>query len=602
MDEQCEDSSNKRSRCATESSTSSSSSYESSIEPSMPSAPDGGWGWVVVFASFLCHLLADGFAFSFGVLYKDFLVYFGESKSKTSWIGSLFFGVPMMFGPFASYLTSRYGCRKVTIGGGLITAAGFIISSFMESVEMLCLTFGCVAGFGLSLIYIPAIVVVAFYFERKRAFATGLAVCGSGIGTFAIAPLTEYVLEWYTWKGGMLIWAGLALNLVICGALFRPLKFTQEEKFQRALDTFDRLSRAKSNSRFSLQDDARHENGTSNCHGSVEKLQHLLQQPISHSVMQLPTYLKDNTGHFDAAKILNELRNNNTSIKQLLSEFMSSQSISECFDPNNSHLFSSEDTVQVAGNHPTQNLDQSKKEVIWRRQRTAHLRRKAKCIAALYEPMRRKDIFYRGNLLKRVPVSFRATSCPDLHLNVFPSDSSEDNRYSFSRVFRNIQKMLKEMVDMSVVKNSLFLLFTFSNFVLYFWYDVPYVFLVDKAIEDGIGEKPASMLMSVSGIVNTVGQVIYGFLGDRPGINVYVLYAVSIILCGVSITVIPFFTAYVPLAVISACFGLFVSANYSLCTILLVDFVGMNRLTNAYGLLMMNLGIANLIGPPVAGK
>ncbi len=32
------------------------------------------------------------------------------------------------------------------------------------------------------------------YFEKKRAFATGIAVCGSGLGTFIMAPVTRRYL------------------------------------------------------------------------------------------------------------------------------------------------------------------------------------------------------------------------------------------------------------------------------------------------------------------------------------------------------------------------------------------------------------------------
>lgn len=46
---------------------------------------------------------------------------------------------------------------------------------------------------GFGLMYLPAIVIVGFYFEQKRALATGLAVCGSGIGTFLFAPFGKYV-------------------------------------------------------------------------------------------------------------------------------------------------------------------------------------------------------------------------------------------------------------------------------------------------------------------------------------------------------------------------------------------------------------------------
>ncbi|VBB35587.1 unnamed protein product, partial [Acanthocheilonema viteae] len=43
------------------------------------------------------------------------------------------------------------------------------------------------AGFGL--IYLPSIVTVGYYFEKKRSIATGIAVAGSGVGTFVLPPL-----------------------------------------------------------------------------------------------------------------------------------------------------------------------------------------------------------------------------------------------------------------------------------------------------------------------------------------------------------------------------------------------------------------------------
>ena len=48
------------------------------------------------------------------------------------------------------------------------------------------------AGIGFGFIYLPAIVSVSMYFESKRAFATGIAVCGSGLGTFIMAPVTRW--------------------------------------------------------------------------------------------------------------------------------------------------------------------------------------------------------------------------------------------------------------------------------------------------------------------------------------------------------------------------------------------------------------------------
>lgn len=75
------------------------------------------------------------------------------------------------------------------------------------------------------MIYLPAVVAVGYYFETKRSLATGIAVCGSGVGTFAFAPLATMLLNAYGWRGANLILAGLILNCVIFGALMRPLVY-----------------------------------------------------------------------------------------------------------------------------------------------------------------------------------------------------------------------------------------------------------------------------------------------------------------------------------------------------------------------------------------
>ena len=61
-------------------------------------APDGGWGWVVLFASFCSSVIVDGTCFSFGIFYTEFLIEFGEDKGKTAWVGSVLNGMYMIMG------------------------------------------------------------------------------------------------------------------------------------------------------------------------------------------------------------------------------------------------------------------------------------------------------------------------------------------------------------------------------------------------------------------------------------------------------------------------------------------------------------------------
>ena len=108
-------------------------------------------------------------------------------------------------GPFVSVLANRFGFRTVTIMGSLLASTSLALSIFATSVEYLYVTVGIIGGIGFGLVYVPSVIFVGFYFEKKRALATGIAVCGSGIGTFVMAPLTSWLLEEYGWQGTILI-------------------------------------------------------------------------------------------------------------------------------------------------------------------------------------------------------------------------------------------------------------------------------------------------------------------------------------------------------------------------------------------------------------
>lgn len=72
------------------------------------------------------------------------------------------------------------------------------------------------------MIYLPSIVCVSQYFEKRRALATGIGVSGAGIGTFVLSPLTSLLINTYTWQGAILIQAGLVLNCLACASVYKP--------------------------------------------------------------------------------------------------------------------------------------------------------------------------------------------------------------------------------------------------------------------------------------------------------------------------------------------------------------------------------------------
>lgn len=195
-----------------------------------PKIPDGGWGWMVVLSSLVICMIADGISMSFGLLYSEFLNHFGASKSATSWIGSLFMAVPLLAGPVGSALVDRYGCRWMTILGGVISGLAFILSSFCDSIFTMYITFGVMAGLGLGFCFVTAVVSIAYWFDKKRTLATSLGACGTGIGTFVYAPMTQYFIKEYGWRGTVLLLAGTFFNMCVCGAVMRDPEWWVKEQ------------------------------------------------------------------------------------------------------------------------------------------------------------------------------------------------------------------------------------------------------------------------------------------------------------------------------------------------------------------------------------
>ncbi|KAH0626080.1 hypothetical protein JD844_000818 [Phrynosoma platyrhinos] len=66
------------------------------------------------------------------------------------------------------------------------------------------------------------------YFSTRRSVAVGLALMGNGLSSFALSPFLRLLAESLAWRGALLVTSALALHLLVCGALLRPLALRGE--------------------------------------------------------------------------------------------------------------------------------------------------------------------------------------------------------------------------------------------------------------------------------------------------------------------------------------------------------------------------------------
>ena len=93
-----------------------------------------------------------------------------------------------------------------------------------------------------------------------------------------------------------------------------------------------------------------------------------------------------------------------------------------------------------------------------------------------------------------------------------------------------------------------------------------------------------------------------GYIGDHPRVDTLILYSVTTSMAGMVTLFVPLLAIYPLFAVYCALYGLLISANYALTTVILVDLLGMRQLSSAIGFVSMAEGAANLVGPPLAGQ
>uniref|UniRef100_A0AAY4E9Z8 Major facilitator superfamily (MFS) profile domain-containing protein n=1 Tax=Denticeps clupeoides TaxID=299321 RepID=A0AAY4E9Z8_9TELE len=186
--------------------------------------PDGGWGWAVVFGSFISIGFSYAFPKSLTIYYKEIQEYFSVSYSEIAWVSSIMLAAMYAGGPVSSILVNRYGSRPVVMIGGLMVGAGMIISSFGATIIHLYMCVGVIGGFGLAFNLQPSLTIIGTYFQVKRPMANGLAMAGSPVFLFTLAPLNQFLFDNFGWRGSFLILGGFVLNCCVAGSLMRPIR------------------------------------------------------------------------------------------------------------------------------------------------------------------------------------------------------------------------------------------------------------------------------------------------------------------------------------------------------------------------------------------
>lgn len=198
----------------------------------MEATLDEGWSWVVLFVMFWANAIHTMQVMSGAIFYAVLLTVYGQSRTITSWFGSLSLIVLYTSGSLGSYLLPRIGVRNVLFLSAFLTALAFVTISLSNSLVLTIVCYGLLAGTGYGLFLTGSIAAIAQHFRRYHYMATSISVVGGGVGSLLYGPILENLIEAYGWRGATLVFAGVSLNLaVVASAVFldRPRKVAPQD-------------------------------------------------------------------------------------------------------------------------------------------------------------------------------------------------------------------------------------------------------------------------------------------------------------------------------------------------------------------------------------
>ena len=186
------------------------------------------YGWLIVAVVFVSMGIGVNVRTAFSLLFPPILDEFRWERGVTAGAFSFGFLVSAVLSPLLGRMMDRVGPRTVMeLGVGLLVA-GLLLAPFTTQPWHLYATLGVLVGGGsVCLGYSGQSLFLPNWFVRRRGLATGIAFAGVGIGSIALLPAVQLVIESSGWRTAC--WAMGLLALIVLAPINLLLRKRPED-------------------------------------------------------------------------------------------------------------------------------------------------------------------------------------------------------------------------------------------------------------------------------------------------------------------------------------------------------------------------------------
>jgi MFS transporter, OFA family, oxalate/formate antiporter len=166
--------------------------------------------WLQLLLGFIVMMTISSPQYVWTLFVPSFQKTTGSILSEVQWTITILIVLQTWLAPMQGFLVERFS-PKLLIGlGALMSGAGWIASSYTQTIWGLYATYGFLCGVGTGIVYIGIIGLMVKWFPDRRGLATGVVAAGYGFG----AILTTFPID------SMIKAFGYQHTLVVFGAIF----------------------------------------------------------------------------------------------------------------------------------------------------------------------------------------------------------------------------------------------------------------------------------------------------------------------------------------------------------------------------------------------
>ncbi|XP_047517557.1 uncharacterized protein LOC125057737 isoform X1 [Pieris napi] len=200
--------------------------------------PDGGWGWMIIFAAGFSNLSALPILQQFGLLFREKFAQLGISSAETTTIINMNSALTSCVGLANGPVFKTFSYRQVSLTGAIVVFTALLFTTFSYNFTTYLISFSILYGAGYGISSSANALALNTYWKSRRRLATGLSWTTTGLGPMLWPHIITALFAYFGETGTVLLLSGLSLHAIACALLLQPVEWhaksptsNQDEEF-----------------------------------------------------------------------------------------------------------------------------------------------------------------------------------------------------------------------------------------------------------------------------------------------------------------------------------------------------------------------------------